>query len=410
MGKMDLEKPYCFIPLEEKCARYDGIGTGEKFNFLTGYFECILEPLSPLFIPAAAGVSISGENDDTAEFFSYDGRGIIVPPEYPVIPGSEIRGTVRSVFEVISNSCMSTTFYGKEELEKVNTILKTGGGYQPCSFGETLCMACSVFGMTAKEKTEEKRQVKKIAVGSRVRFTDAVLKDRSDQNFKLRYMKPWKLGPTASPQPEKAQIYTVKPKQLAEKITDESRAGWDYNEYWFIKEGQRFPLKDDEPELQGRKFYRHSDTWKKRKDRKAKEGDMFQKIRPLKAINDEGGEKNIFHFRVYFEKLTKSELEYLRWSLDFLDRGNTFAHKMGRGKPYGLGSVKIKIEEVRLRTLDPDSGTLDLIPAAFEEWGKSVPTDREAVRKLRKAADWKNRLEEVGYPVFHTNAKGKGRR
>jgi hypothetical protein len=52
-----------------------------------------------------------------------------------------------------------------------------------------------------------------------------------------------------------------------------------------------------------------------------------------------------FAFRVYFENLTDEELGALLWALE-LPAG--CAHKLGMGKPLGLGSARIKVTSLRL--------------------------------------------------------------
>jgi hypothetical protein len=55
-------------------------------------------------------------------------------------------------------------------------------------------------------------------------------------------------------------------------------------------------------------------------------------------------EGNEFEFTVRFENLDDYELGMLLWSLAL---ENGMAHKMGLGKPLGLGSVKIEVKELR---------------------------------------------------------------
>ena len=50
----------------------------------------------------------------------------------------------------------------------------------------------------------------------------------------------------------------------------------------------------------------------------------------------------VFSFRVYFENLSDEELGALAWALQVPgDEGKTYYHKMGMGKPLGMGSVKL---------------------------------------------------------------------
>ncbi|HDZ18087.1 MAG TPA: TIGR03986 family CRISPR-associated RAMP protein [archaeon] len=107
--------PYFFIPLEEKCMKEYKF-EGEKG--LTGWFECELTPLAPIFIPNTTNVnrfqrSIEGKGIKSYEFYSYQDLSDVksnnpLPPKSAVIPGSEMRGMIRSAFEALTNSCLST--------------------------------------------------------------------------------------------------------------------------------------------------------------------------------------------------------------------------------------------------------------------------------------------------------------
>ena len=50
-----------------------------------------------------------------------------------------------------------------------------------------------------------------------------------------------------------------------------------------------------------------------------------------------------FKFRIYFENLRDEELGALLWALELpFDKSNQYCHKIGMGKPLGMGAVKIK--------------------------------------------------------------------
>lgn len=67
----------------------------DEFTGISGKIECTYKTESPLFI---AGKEVSAVNDHkTLDFFKINGK--------PVIPGSSLRGIVRSVFEAATNSC-----------------------------------------------------------------------------------------------------------------------------------------------------------------------------------------------------------------------------------------------------------------------------------------------------------------
>lgn len=127
--------PYTFVPIEDKepsrkkFLRGDGEFQGEISEAkLSGYLECSLKVKSPLFIPNTnKRFKLFGtmfDNNDKKdriffdEFFSYDDMygcevgskfGEEYPkyaPKYPRIPGSEIKGVVRNIYEQLTNSCL----------------------------------------------------------------------------------------------------------------------------------------------------------------------------------------------------------------------------------------------------------------------------------------------------------------
>lgn len=60
-------------------------------------------------------------------------------------------------------------------------------------------------------------------------------------------------------------------------------------------------------------------------------------------------------FKVYFEDITEEELAALLYSLTL---GNDCNHRIGRGKPYGMGAVKLNVEKLNLRNYSFDDGKL----------------------------------------------------
>ncbi|NNV06834.1 TIGR03986 family CRISPR-associated RAMP protein [Geobacillus sp. C56-T2] len=76
-----------------------------ELNGYTGVIVCRLKTLSPLFIKGNI-VSKTNQNHETYEFFKSHGRH--------VIPGSSLRGMIRSVFEAVTNSTYTVLNEAKE--------------------------------------------------------------------------------------------------------------------------------------------------------------------------------------------------------------------------------------------------------------------------------------------------------
>lgn len=144
--------PYTFVPLEQKPDRPQNQSSEEKNensqvsqreeddskDLLTGKIVYTLHNISPLFIPNtendhAIKDSENGEdghdskavdNDHKSyEFFSYENT---VGTHKPVIPGSEIRGMVRSIYEAMTNSCMSVVDRNMNFSKRVDERMKPG--------------------------------------------------------------------------------------------------------------------------------------------------------------------------------------------------------------------------------------------------------------------------------------------
>lgn len=136
--------PYNFISFPPKKAsayKYDGS------KCMTGVIRYKVTTRSPLFLPnsstdEAFAVSQKFKDHKSYDFFSYRQLSPYSKtqrnpePPCPVIPGSEIRGVIRSVYETLTDSCMgvlnSETMPVKRSPERFSTGLlkKTADGYK----------------------------------------------------------------------------------------------------------------------------------------------------------------------------------------------------------------------------------------------------------------------------------------
>ncbi|KJD43083.1 TIGR03986 family CRISPR-associated RAMP protein [Paenibacillus terrae] len=134
--------PYNFVPLEAQCERQPINAYKEGKELYSGYIDCSIHLKTPIFIPNSSGECVlsnmKSKNDDKYEksydFFSYDDLSHCKPGDrkevysVPVIPGSEIRGVVRSVFEAAFNGCLSTIDTGRvlHRRSAANDVKKPG--------------------------------------------------------------------------------------------------------------------------------------------------------------------------------------------------------------------------------------------------------------------------------------------
>lgn len=108
----DFINPYTFLPISDN----EPIRKSLKRGNLTGKITCTLTIEKPTFIPNTSGqftFTSGGKTCKAEEFFSYDdlsnqtGSLPVQAPTEPRIPGSEIRGMIRNVYEQLTNSCLS---------------------------------------------------------------------------------------------------------------------------------------------------------------------------------------------------------------------------------------------------------------------------------------------------------------
>lgn len=112
MGKFI--NPYNFVTVSKEKPEKKDIESG--LGEMTGKITCELEVKTPIIIPDASSDNAFRQSDlykdhKSYEFFSYeqlkDGKAGAEGPKHPVIPGSQLRGVIRSAYETVSDSCFS---------------------------------------------------------------------------------------------------------------------------------------------------------------------------------------------------------------------------------------------------------------------------------------------------------------
>lgn len=121
--------PYTFIGLSDKCNKQDN-SLRETNELLSGFITYKINTKSPLFIPNTSSdkafeykndIELDGKNEHKLfDFFSYENlkKDEIYDEVFfkPIIPGSEIRGVIRNIYETLTNSCLSS--YDSETIVK----------------------------------------------------------------------------------------------------------------------------------------------------------------------------------------------------------------------------------------------------------------------------------------------------
>ena len=430
--------PYTFVPLPKSGAKCSDLSVSGDEPVFSGRIDCTLTTITQLAIPDVLKNPGSENAPKEYDFFNIDG--------VPAIPGSGLRGVVRSVFEVMTDSCMrlndtdddyfhtrvnktspgiiersengyilykaerlrdkedrgyNEKYDGKyktgtviniknEPLEKgfkkdyvdrlkknvemyegiykaeyeaaIKNMEQNGGslpvwywqdpktecyylapsqysravfvnkprdivkeaGMQRCTSTKAVCEACSLFGFIKDGKDGDCR-------ASRVRFTDAVCTEPEncfDGSFILPVL--------STPRLSSFEFYL------------DHGGSENYKKFGFGPDS-------DGVTLAGRKFYWHN------LNNPITHDDEFAKARPKMASKMQLMKKNRhFTFSVFFDNITDEQLKKLVFALNFgKNNGTSHGHKIGHGKPLGLGSVNIKVDRIVRRVYDGEVYSVD---------------------------------------------------
>lgn len=212
--------------------------------------------------------------------------------------------------------------------------------YKPCSKSSKLCPCCRLFGMIGENSS----------IGSRLRFSDAKFTGE-----KPKYSPITTLKELSTPKPTSMEVYT----HIKKNDNTTNGAFWNYDIY--TSDGKTFSPASEYISINGRKMYYHHPECKNSRyyaytpsSLIAKNRKRLVTVRPLKGIAD-----NKFEFDIFFEHITESELKMLLIVTSLLFNDSDYCYKIGMGKPIGLGSIKIKVENVKLRTITMSETGID---------------------------------------------------
>lgn len=236
----------------------------------------------------------------------------------------------------ITSLIISPAQIGRNVMNRDLDSILDAMGYTPCSRlknkGEKkLCPGCRLFGALEEDANTT----------SRVRFSDATnirfsgyRKDRDGNNPKLKTL--------STPKYSNSEMYL----HLNGTVTGyDKHFSPDYykNNKARDEDTKYVGLLDNECQINGRKFYWHHKNAANAYDPERKETKLNKTVEPLKP-------GSVFSFRVYFDHITREELDTLCFSLDLGSDGK-HGHKIGMGKPLGLGSVLIHVDRVMVKHL-----------------------------------------------------------
>ncbi len=138
--------PYRMVPMREPINR-QAPTPHHRFTGISGRLHCRLENLTPLFVAR-------GNTGEPRPFMECNGK--------PVIPGSSLKGMLRSLAEIVGGGCCVTDT-GRGECH---------ANFRACAHANELCIACRMFGMM------ERGQGARVHTG-KVGIGDGLLQDDS---------------------------------------------------------------------------------------------------------------------------------------------------------------------------------------------------------------------------------------
>ena len=202
-----------------------------------------------------------------------------------IIPGSSIKGVLRLLVETLGNGCL-TLFDARYERDRVNYRDKVPPAFRHCSDATNLCIACRTFGMLNRGDIF----LGKVNIGDAISY------------------------------PGKAYLYD--PIYTAVLVEPKPR-----HEAFYLDEQRQY--------IAGRKFYFHHTV----ADLLTEKGMVYfgRNQEPANRYIQPLDRDTSFHFRVDFTNLEADEFGALLLAVTLEDE---MRHKIGYGKPMGLGSVQ----------------------------------------------------------------------
>ncbi len=308
--------PYGFVRLVGTPDRMEA-RPHHRFEGLSGRLTCRLTVKTPLFVYNPKFARPVGRGHEQARFPVYDGVAFI--------PGSSLKGVIRSVAEAVEAGCFTLfggpIYRGSGITRGKQVKVDLPQGYQHCTDSKQLCPACRLFGFLYRGQVH----------AGKVHIGDAIA---PQSEYEL--MDFITLDVLSTPKPE-ARIHT----------------------YTILQGGRRV--------VRGRKFYRHrlDGVLTRAGGKKDRQNKTVQPVAP----------GSIFTFDVEYNDLREEELRLLLYALALEPR---LWHKVGLGKPIGMGSAYIEIiswqridRQARYQSLgggmdEPLKG--DTLQAELETW------------------------------------------
>lgn len=367
--------PYNFVPLKNGPDRtkWTKIHMHHRLSEDTYSGQLMLRfyTIAPVFIPSySQGDVVKEQYRNEKERITF--KRFYRSGDAPAIPGTSIRGMIRSVFEALTNSCM--TLFAETYGKGVNKQYYQASNYkrEQCNAQNGLCAACSVFGTILGDD---------LSFQGKVRFSDAIGKKDDLEKGE------WKLKELSAPKPERHVPF-------------------------YAKDGHNLHSGP-----KGRKFYFHHDPKKVSSKIYITQREHINRNRKIMERLKAGVS---LYATMDFQGLTEKELGALLYALELeyntVEKNGEkiikplLAHKIGMGKPLGLGSIRIQIT----------GGNIEKGAACYMSFGskaadkiKTPQVLRNQIKDFRKKASQlschlrdllslsKHKQGDIEYPGYH---------
>lgn len=246
-------------------------------------------------IVAETALLVKGSDEDNRPLASDD--FVRNGARQEIIPGSSLKGLFRSVVEIVGNGCWRhytgryRTFPERRgDKNWLDFSKNLPREFYPCHDVSSLCVACRLFGFSGRQ--DDRRSHHNVFAGA-VSFDDAVCVER--RPFQAGYLPP---------------LMPPKPRHRA----------------WYVPDEQR---------LAGRKVYFHQRAVRLSPSDPRGTG---RRVQPL-------GPGSAFRFKVQFSQVDLRDWPFLLYALVLEDN---MRHKLGYGKPVGLGTVRIELTRLEI--------------------------------------------------------------
>lgn len=338
--------PYRMIPVRDAVNRRPPC-TGEKFKGKSGVAYCSLENLTPLFV--------GGNRNNKELFLTREGR--------PVIPGSSLKGMLRSLAEIVGGGCHITDAKGKH-----STMHKA------CDNGRSLCVTCRMFGMM------ERGGHARVHTGN-IGIGDAFVREEIPKTELFRVL----LG---SPATRHEPFYRTPPTGTLDGKC---------RKLYFHQPARTDSVPTISPNLESRAVN-------------------------IRAIFPD----HHFDFEIHFTNLQQDELELLIYASTLeenatvsigeqeIELNGPLRHKIGYAKPLGLGSCRVTINKlvyfaepsVRFSTLGDAANSVlegEALATEIHDLTRAFAADMSAtMQQFRKMMIWDvNDQRTFRYPNYH---------